>query len=159
MEGQDVREAARRDVTRAFDSLGPEAARGTFADVGEAVIRRALAIRRLTRDGSLPMLVMASRPIPCTIVSVAFEERTQRFVVELVARNSEGGEPERMRSGRVDDATWGELTWRMWSRDLVGHDAVVYKLNEPAPEGSRASAGFRVAHWVQDLGPATRRQS
>ena len=159
MADEDARSAealaeAARLVERAYDSLG-EDANGTPDAVMERVVRRALNLRRLTNPRSIAMLTLMSSPIRCRVASVEFEEATQRFVIGFVAAGSETGEVEQIRSDRVDGPD-GRIVRKLWNESLVGRDVVIYKLNEPAKPGSKASHGYRCAHWVQPLSPVRR---
>lgn len=60
-------------------------------------------------------------------------------------------EQEHVRSPRMDTSL-GKKVRGLFERDLVGHLAVVYRLNEEAGRDLARAQGYRVAPYIADLG-------
>lgn len=136
-------------VLEAVASLGDKLYACPPHEVSQKVCERALLMRRQADQRSLAMRTLAATPIPCRVTSVTLEESTSRYVIEFVALKGDG-ELEQIRSDRTDGSL-GPVVTRMWGPQLVGHRAVIYKLNEQGKD-AKASNGYRVAPWVVDLG-------
>lgn len=127
----------------AFDVC--EARRGHYSQ-GD-LVEVALRARRAMNDKSLVMRTLEAVPIYCRIVDIHFEEKSQRFVVSYCPlTNNSDGEIEQVRTDRVDGRD-GELVHKLWSREMIGKTATIFKLNERAD--AKHSSGYRTAPWVQ----------
>ena len=110
--------------------------------------KETLRIESMTKDSSLAMLVQNAVRIRAKVVSVKFEDSSQRFLIEYVASNNETGEVETIRSERTD-GIHGNTAKQIWSEISKDDEVVIFKKNEPASDKSRNAAnGYRVAPWV-----------
>lgn len=131
-----------------------------------AVVRRATTISRMRflQEGSVMMNVLDSVKIKATVVSVMFEESSQRYIVEIIPANSQSSRPESIRTPRMDS-----YAGRIIAQDIerlkgyAGTDKqiVVFKHNDvPDDEVAAAAraagqnvpaAGYRQAVWFEFL--------
>lgn len=109
-----------------------------------------LRVRRMVSDASLAMKVQLAVPILATVDSVEFEESSRRYVVYYTPVKDATGQ-EHVRSPRTDTPL-GRKVKGMFDRDLVGHLAIVYRLNEEAGRDMARARGYRVAPYIADLG-------
>lgn len=139
-------EDARRTVEVAY--LGLRAAGIEPDEV--AIADEALRVRRMVSDASLAMKVQLAVPILATVDSVEFEESSKRYVVRYTPVK-DATEQEHVRSPRMDTSL-GKKVKGLFERDLVGHLAIVYRLNEEAGRDLARAQGYRVAPYIADLG-------
>ena len=111
------------------------------------VLRRSLTIQQLLRDDGAIMRTLNSVRLRAHIDAVRFEESSQRYIVEFTVP---GQDPEQIRTPRVDTPQ-GQILEPVVKR-AAGHWAIIYKNNEPAPEGLKGknipSSGYRVCPWI-----------
>ncbi len=119
----------------------------------KALTEETLIVERMLRPDSLPCLVQDCARIVAIVKKVEFEESSQRYVVTFLPDNG-GGVAETARTERVDGGR-GKLVRKLWL-GLPRHRAVLYKRNERVGESKKASNGFRVVLWAEDLGTAER---
>lgn len=139
-------EDARRTVEVAY--LGLRAAGIETDEV--ALADESLKARRMVSDASLAMKVQLAVPILATVDSVVFEETSRRYVVRYTPVKDASGQ-EHVRSPRMDTPL-GKKVRGLFERDLAGHLAIVYRLNEEAGRDLAHAQGYRVAPYIADLG-------
>lgn len=136
-------------VLAAINSLSGESIR--HSEYESRVTERALKIQSLLRDSSPTMRALDSVRIYAHVDSVKYEENTTRYVVTFTPKN--GDEQEQIRTPRMDTQAGKLIENKV--KGAAGHDAIIYKNNEPAPEGAKGkqvpSHGYRVMPWIQVL--------
>lgn len=137
---------ARRTVEVAY--LGLRAAGIEPDEV--ALADEALRVRHMVSDASLAIKVQLAVPILETVDSVEFEDTSKRYVVRYTPVG-DATEQERVRSPRMDTLL-GKKVRGLFERDLAGHLAIVYRLNEEAGRDLARARGYRVAPYIADLG-------
>lgn len=115
-----------------------------------ALADEALRVRRMVSDASLAMKVQLAVPILAIGDSVELEESSRRYVVRYTPVK-DATEQEHARSPRMDTSL-GRKVRGLFERDLVGHLAIVYRLNEETGRDIARAQGYRVAPYIVDLG-------
>lgn len=118
----------------------------------EGLVGEVLRIESMTKDNSLAMMVQNAVRIRAKVVSVKFEQSSQRYLISYIASNNGTGEIETIRSERID-GPHGKIAERIWSGIHEDDEVVIFKKNEVANDNGRnASNGYRVAPWVVVVG-------
>ena len=125
-------------------------------DMTRKVTRRAITISKMVQDKSYEMRVLDSVRIYADITECKFEPSSQRYMIYMTAVKN-GSEEERIRTPRMDTYD-GKIVRPMVDRlinalsEKPSVRGVVYKFNEPAPEGAKGpkvpSHGYRTCVWI-----------
>ena len=113
------------------------------------VARVALMLRRQLRETSLVSRILNATAIFGTVVSVAFEESSKRYVIQFKAGKQREGfdDIESFRSDRVDGPN-GRMVEQMWS-NAAGRRGYIYKYLEATNDPKKPSV--RLAPYIQFL--------
>ena len=123
----------------------------TKEEATRAVVGRALTLQDMLRDEGTVKSILDSVRIYAQIDDIHFEETSQRYVIKFTAMKGDG-EPEIIRTPRMDTEA-GRLIKPAIDKAAPGKMALIYKHNEPAPEGAKGrsvpSSGYRVCPWIR----------
>jgi len=119
-------------------------------DYERAVLKRSLTIQGILRADGAIMRTLSAVRLRAHIDAVAFEPSSQRYVVTFTVPTQE---QEMIRTPRIDTPQ-GKLIEPI-VKHAQGRWAIVFKNNEPAPEGAKGrnvpSSGYRVMPWIELL--------
>lgn len=118
---------------------------------GRNLTEETLKLSRLTDPNSIAMKAQRAVKIRGTVVSLALEQSSQRYVLTYSARNGEADE--QIRSERID-GPHGNAVEAMFSSLVPGDEVVVFKLNEESSD-ARFPHGYRVAPYIKKLSNKT----
>ena len=152
----------RQIILAAFNSLDMSKITSE-EDLTRQVTKRAITVSKVLSENSIENRTLSAVRIPAEVLSVDFEENSQRYVIKFRAtRNNEDKNEEQIRTARMDTFE-GRVIKPMVEKLIArvneqnGQDrkarAVIYKYNEPAPEGAKGpnvpSHGYRNCCWLE----------
>ena len=157
-------ERTEKIILAAFNSIDT-AKCSNEEELTRQVTRRAVTISKMISENSLENRTLKAVRLYAEIQSVTLEESSNRYLIEFKSiRGNNGEEPEvekirtaRMDSfdGRVIKPLIDKLMANMEKAEAEGRKAraVLYKYNEPAPEGAKGknvpSHGYRNVCWME----------
>lgn len=104
-------------------------------------------LRDFTSPDSMISRAEKASSFVAVIDSIEFEESSQRYLITMTPTGT--GEPETIRTDRVD-SRYGNYVRSFWGRKaLVGHKCVIYKYLENAGTDPKARQGFRVCPYAR----------
>ena len=119
-------------------------------DPSRAILTQSLRLRGEFRADSLTRRVLASTPIPATLVSAELEQTSNRYYVEFrpLGRNPDGSERdiEHARTDRTD-GRGGMRVAAVCSTLKVGERYIVHKTTESGSDGKK----HRVMTWIEKI--------
>ena len=152
----------RQIVLAAFNSLDMSKV-SSEEELTRQITRRATTVAKMLSENSIEMRTLNAIRIYADIIGVEFEEKSQRYLIKFCAvRNNDDRNEEQIRTPRMDTFD-GRVIKPMIDKLIArveeqkGQDrnarAVIYKYNEPAPEGAKGpnvpSHGYRNCCWLE----------
>lgn len=154
-------EKNRQIILAAFNSIDASKC-ANEEELTRQVTRRAVTISKMLADNSIENRALSSVRLYVEVHSVELEESSQRYVIKFKAVRGDGDDIESIRTARMDSYD-GRIIKPMIDKLITavknaeGSDrkarAVLYKYNEPAPEGAKGpkvpSHGYRNVCWLE----------
>lgn len=101
------------------------------------------------RDTVNDLLSEDAAPFAAVIRGFEFHESSQRFVIQLESKDSNGPKLEYINTNRVDSDPSVDLMMEIIEDELIGNNALIYKLIE-----AKGDKKYRSLGHVKNLGPA-----
>lgn len=100
------------------------------------------------RDTVNDLLSEDATPFAATIRGFEFHENSQRYVIQLESKDSDGPKLEYINTNRIDSDASVDLMMDIIENELLGHNVLVYKLVE-----AKGNKKYRSLGHVKNLGP------
>lgn len=154
-------EKNRQIILAAFNSIDASKC-ANEEELTRQVTRRAVTISKMLTDNSLENRALSAVRLYAEVHAVDFEESSQRYVIKFKAVRGDDNDFETIRTPRMDSFD-GRIIRPMIDKlinsvkNAENADrkarAVLYKYNEPAPEGAKGknvpSHGYRNVCWLE----------